>query len=48
MLLAAVEKELGIADRLAPLITDPAQSAAGDAQCGRHLARTHAGDRVRL
>jgi hypothetical protein len=23
MLLAAVEKELGIADRLAPLVTDP-------------------------
>ena len=42
MLLAAVEKELGVADRRST------QSAAGDAPRGRYPACAHAGNRLRL
>ena len=48
MLLAAAERRLGIADRLAPLIADPRDPTAGDAQRRRHPARPHARDRLRL
>jgi hypothetical protein len=46
MLFAAVEKELGIADRLAPLITDPHNPLLVTQSVGRHTACGHAGDCV--
>ena len=48
MLLAAAERRLGMADKLAALITDPRDPNPCDAQRGRYPARPHPGDRVRL
>ena len=48
LLLATVERHLGIADTLAPLIADPRNPALRDAQRRRHPAGTDTGDRLWL
>ena len=48
LLLGAVERQLGIADTLAPLISDPRNPLYVTHSVSRHPAGTDTGDRLRL